>query len=133
GARLGVVGGDVAAHAVLGATVADDHLALVHARGARDRVRARTVDDGVLRPQHPPGGGVEGHEAAVVGGDEHVALVDGHAAVDHVAAALVARLAGHVGIVDPQPLAGPHVHGVHHAPRSADVHDAVHDQRRRLH
>ena len=133
GARLGVIGGDIAAHAVLGATVADDHLALVDTRGARDRVRPRAVDDGVLRPHHPTGGGVEGDQAAVVGGDEHLALVDGHAAVDHVAAALVARLARHVGIVDPQPLARADVDGVHHAPRGADVHDAVHHHRRGLH
>src|SRR6185369_3932208 len=75
------------------------------------------------------GGGVEGHEAAVVGGDEHLALVDGHAAVDHVAAALVARLARHVRVVDPEPLARPDVDGVHHAPGGADVHHAVHHQR----
>jgi hypothetical protein len=45
----------------------------------------------------------------------------------------LARLARQVWIVDPQPLARPDVDGVHHAPRGADLYDAVHHHRRGLH
>ena len=45
-----VVGGDVAAHAVLGAAVADDHLALEDPRRAGDGVATLAVDDRVLLP-----------------------------------------------------------------------------------
>ena len=132
-ARLGVVGGDVAAHAVLGAAVADDHVALEHARGAGDGVRARAVDDGVLLPRHRAGGRVQRDQPAVVGAHVDLALVEGDAAVDHVAAALVPGFLRHLGIVGPEALPGAGVHRVDHAPRRGHVHDAVHHQRRRLH
>ena len=53
-----VVGAEVAAHAELGAAVADDDLALHDARRAGDRVGARRVG-GLLLPDHLAGGGVE--------------------------------------------------------------------------
>jgi hypothetical protein len=52
-ARLRVVGGDVAAHAELGAAITDDDFALDDARRAGDRVRLRLVD-GDHRPDSLP-------------------------------------------------------------------------------
>ena len=64
-AGVGVVGGDVAAHAVeFAAAVADDHLALDDARRAGDGVVAADRR-GLHDPVHVPGRGVEGDEAAV--------------------------------------------------------------------
>ena len=66
------------------------------------------------------------------GGDKDLALPECDAAIDHVAAALVALLAVDLGIEGPEPLAGAGVDGVHHAPRCGLVHDAVDHDRRRL-
>src|SRR3989475_4460149 len=66
-AGLGVIGRDIAAHAVLGAAVADQHLALDDARRARDGVRVGAVDDGVLLPDLLARGRVQRHQAAIEG------------------------------------------------------------------
>src|SRR5690606_33426476 len=96
--------------------VADDDLALHHARCASDGVAELAVDDGVLLPHLGAGGGVECDETAVVGGHVHPALVQRHAAVDHIAAALVAGLARYLRVIRPDALAGAHIDRVHHAP-----------------
>ncbi len=89
-ARLRVVGGDEAAHAVFGAAVADDDLALEHARRAGDGVAALLAFERVFLPDLLAGGGVQRNQAAVEGGHVDLALVNGHAAVHHVAATLEA-------------------------------------------
>ena len=131
-AGVRIVGGDVAAHAVLGATVADDDLALEHPRRAGDGVGARAVDDRVFLPHRPARGRIERDQPSVVGADEHLALMERHAPVDHVAAALVAGFARDLRIERPDPLAGADVDGVHDAPRGRHVHDPIHHQRGRL-
>jgi hypothetical protein len=55
------------------------------------------VLDGVLLPHGLARGGVEGHQAAVEGAHEDLALVQGDAPVHHVAAALEGHFAGHLG------------------------------------
>src|SRR5690606_24939933 len=87
-AGLCVISGDVAAHAVFGAAVADDHVALEHARCTGDGVAEFAVDDGVFLPHLLSGGCVQRHQAAVVRGHKHLAFVQRHATVDHVATTL---------------------------------------------
>ena len=130
-AGLRVVGGDVAAHAELGAAVADDHLALDDARRAGDRVCLRLID-GHHRPHFLAGLGVERDQPAVERADETACLRRSDAAVDDVAARLHAGFARHLRIVLPQQLAGRGVDRLHLAPRAGGIHHAVDDQRRRL-
>ena len=131
-AGVRVIRGDVAAHPVFGPAVADDHLALEHPRRAGDRVGARAIDDRVLLPELAAGRRVERDQPAVVRRDEDLALPERDAAVDHVAAALVAVGAIDLRIERPQALAGARVNRVHDAPGGGDVHDAVDHERRRL-
>ena len=132
-AGFGVVGGDVAAHAVLGAAVADDHLALEHARRAGAGVGALLAFDGVLFPDHLAGDCVQRDQPSVERAHVDLALPQRHAAVDHVAAALRSHRAVHLRVVRPQLLAGARVNGVHHAPGRGDVHHAVDHDGRGLH
>ncbi len=126
-----VVGGDVAAHAVLRAAVADQHLVLDDARGAGDRVRLRRVDRDD-RPGFLAGLGVEGDEASVEGSDVDAALPGRDAAVDHVAAGAGSDGAGHLRVVLPEELAGAGVDRLHLAPGARGVEDPVDGERRRL-
>jgi hypothetical protein len=131
-AGLGVVGGDVAAHAILGAAVADDHLAVGHARRAGDRVGMLVVDDGVFFPNLPAARRVEGDQPPVIGADEDLALVQGDAPVHDVTAAAVTLVARDLGVEGPDLLAGAGIDGVDDAPRRRDIHDAVDHDRGRL-
>ena len=90
------------------------------------------VDQRVLFPGHLAGGRIERDQPAVIGGDEHLAFPQRDAAIDDVAAALVALLAIDLRIVGPQPLAGAGVDGMNHAPGRGLVHDAVDDDGRRF-
>src|SRR5689334_21925635 len=76
--------------------------------------------------------GVERDQPAVERADEDLALVQRDAAVDDVAARLLAVARRDLGVERPQLLAGARVDRVDHAPRRGDVHDAVDDQRRGL-
>ena len=131
-AGLGVVGGDVAAHAVLGAAVADDHPAVGDARRAGDRVGMLVVGDGVFFPHLLAARRVEGDQPPVIGADEDLALVQGDAPVHDVTASPVALVARHLGIEGPDLLAGAGIDGVDDAPRRAHIHDAVDHDRGRL-
>ena len=93
-----VVGRHVSAHAVLRTAVADDHLALGDARRARDREGLCLIDGGGL-PGDFSAVGVERHEPAIEHADNHLAFVEGGAAIDHVAARKVVVLAVHLGVV----------------------------------
>ena len=130
-AGRGVVGGDVAAHAVLGAAVADDHLVLDHARRAGDGVLLFLVG-GLHLPRHLAGAGVERDQASVDRADVDLALPHRDAAVDHVAARPTPDLSGDLGVVLPEPLTGGGVDRVHFAPRRGEEHHAVDDDRRRF-
>src|SRR5581483_5561204 len=115
-AAVGVVGGDVAARAIFGAALADQHLAVVDARRAGDGVGMIVVDQRVLFPDLLAARRIERDQPSVIGGDEHLALPQRDAAIDHVAAALVALLAVDAGIEGPDFLARARVDRVHHAP-----------------
>ena len=130
-AGLRVVGVDVAAHAVLGAAVADDHLALRDSRRSGDRVH-RVLGHRHRGPGEFSGLGVDGDQAPVEGGGDHLAAVQRGAAVDRVAAGLHRDGARHLRVVGPQRFAGDGVHRVDHVPGAGRVHDAVDDQRRRF-
>src|SRR5690606_15285287 len=82
---VGVIGGDVAAHAEFGAAIADDDLALYHARRARNRVGLRLVDRHLL-PNGLSVGGVERNQTAVDGADIDLAFPQRDAAVHDIAA-----------------------------------------------
>ncbi len=131
-ARGRVVGGDEAAHAELGAAVADEHLAFDDARRAGDRVRPLGVRR-LRRPQFLAGGRIEGDEAAVERADEHLALVDRDAAVHDVAARVLAFLAVDLRVVVPLDRARARIERVDVRPARARVEHAVHHQRRRFH
>ena len=125
--RLGIVGGDIAAHAVFGAAVADEHLAGRGAGRAGDGVVALTVDEGVHFPHLLAGGGIQRDQPAVQRADVNAPLVNGDAAVHHVAAGAAAPLWGHFGVVRPHFLASERIDGMHPAPSAGEEHDAVHD------
>ena len=130
-AGVRVVGGHVPAHAVLGAAVADDDLAVGNPRRAGDRVRLLLVDRRRL-PRHLAALGVDRHQPPVEHADVHTPLVEGRAAVHDIAARQLVVLAVHLGVVFPQLLTGPRIDRVGDAPRPGGVHHAVDDQRRRL-
>ena len=90
------------------------------------------VDQRVLFPHLLAGRSIDRDQPSVVGGDEHLALVDSDATIDDVAAALVAQLAVDAWIIGPDFPAVTCVDRVHHAPRPGLVHDAVDHDRRRL-
>src|SRR5690606_31475750 len=102
---VGVISGDVAAHAELGAAVADDHFAIDHARRAGDRVGLVRLH-GELGPEFLAAVPVERHETAVECAEVEPVTPGGHAAVDDVAARLDRDFAGHFRIILPQRLAG---------------------------
>ncbi|KAI3488620.1 hypothetical protein L1887_47391 [Cichorium endivia] len=127
-AGLGIVGGEEAAHAVLGAAVADDHLALHHPRRAGDAV-GLARGGGLLAPDLAAGLGVQGDQATVQGADVDLAVPQGDAAVDRVAAGVAGAAAIDLGIELPQALAAAQVHGHHPAPGQRGVEHAVGHQR----
>ena len=131
-AGLGVIGRDVPAHAEVGASVADDHLALHDSGRAADGVVLRLVD-GERLPHLLARLRIERDQPAVEGADVDLARPDGDAAVDHVAASLGAVRSGDLRIELPQELAGPGVEGEHVAPGARRVHHAVDHDRRGLH
>ena len=133
GAR--VVGGEIAADAVLAAAVADEHQPFHDARRAGDAVVAadrRRLD----RPLHLAGPGVEGHQPSVEQADVDAPAVECHPAVDRPAteprAALGHRAAHERRVPFPLERAGPRVDGEHDAPRRGPVQRAIPHQGRRL-
>src|SRR4029450_4056470 len=128
-AGLGIVCGDVAPHAILGAAISDHHLAVEYPRRAGDVVRMAVVGDGVLFPDFVASDGVERDQPAIISADENLALIKRNAAIDDVAAASVTLLAIHPWVEAPDSLPGPGIDGVHHAPGCGHIHDAVdHDR-----
>ena len=130
-ARVGVVCGEVAAHAVLAAAIADQHLALHDAWRAGDAVGLGAID-GVHFPALGAGLRIQRHEPAVDRADVHRALPDGDSAVDRVAAQVAAPVTRHFRVELPQLAARLRIERPHHAPGARRVHRAVHDDRARL-
>ena len=130
-AGVGVVSGKVTAHAILGAAIADQHLALHDARRARDRVRLGAVD-GVHFPALLARARVERHQATIERADVDGAFPHRHAAIHGVATGIATPRTGHLGVEGPERLAGLGVECVHHAPDAGRVHPAIDDDRRRL-
>ncbi len=124
-----IVGRQITAHAVLGAAIADQHLALHDARRAGDGVGLGAVDR-VDLPALLAGLRVERNQTSVERADVDHSLPDRDAAVHGVATAVAAPLAGHLRIVAPQLLAVLRIEGVHDAPGRRRVHHAVDDDRR---
>src|SRR5262245_7085226 len=130
-ARLGVVSRDVPAHAVFGAPLADDNLTLHNARRARNRVRLILINSRDL-PEDLSVSGVERDQPPVERADIDLALVNGDAAIDHVAASPRAVRTRDLRVVLPQLPASLPVERVDYAPTARRVHHAVNDNRRRL-
>ena len=131
-AVVSVIRRDVAAHAEIGAAVADEHLALHDPRRACDRVVLGLIDGQGL-PHLVTALRFERDEPAVEGAHVHLARPHRHAAIDDVAAAFRAVRAGHLRIELPQDLAGLRVERQHVAPGTGRVDDAIDHDRRRLH
>ena len=127
-ARLGLVCRDIATHAVLGAAVADDDVALGDARRAGDRVGLFLIDRDDF-PHRLAGVGIERDQPAVEHAHEDLPLVHGDAPVHHVAAGQAVVGLVDPGVVTPQPLAGGRIEGEDDAPRTGRVHDTVDDDR----
>jgi hypothetical protein len=130
-AGRGIVGGDVAAHAKLGARIADDDLVPEYARCAGDRVRLGLIDRDD-RPDRLAGGRIQRDQPAVDRADIHLALPHRDAAIDHVAAGMDRLAADHLRIIFPQhpPRSGIERH--HLRPGGGGVHDPVDHERRRF-
>src|SRR5262249_58131540 len=84
GALPGGVAGTVPRHALFGAAVADDHLALHDARRAGDRVRLILINGHDL-PDDLAVSGVERNQPSIERADINLAFVNGHAAIDNIA------------------------------------------------
>src|SRR5690606_26267364 len=105
-AGLRVVRGDVTAHAVFGAAVADEHTALHDAGRPGDRIGQVAREERVDLPDGHAGRGIERDEAAVERADVDLAVPRRDAAIHDVAARAAAPLARHLRVVHPEPLAG---------------------------
>jgi len=128
---VGIVGGDVAAHAVFRSAIADQDFALHDAGCASNRVAVIAID-GKGFPGGLAGGGIEGHEAAIERGDENFAAPNGNAAIDDVATGIDGPFGRDLGIVRPEFLAGSGFDGEDFAPRGGEVHDAIYNNGCRL-
>ncbi len=124
-----IVGRHVAAHAELGAAVADQHLAFDDTRRAGDRIGLAAVD-GVDVPHGRAGRRIERNQPAVDRADIDLALPHRDPAVDDIAARIDRPAARHFGVVAPQRRARDGVERLDLAPRGRDVEDAVDHQRR---
>ena len=130
-AVIRVIGRDKAAHAEFGPAIADDHLAIDHARRTSDGVALGLVDRDRL-PGDLAGVAVERDQAAIQRAEEQLVAIGGKTAVDDVAAGLDRGLAGNLGVILPQLRARGRVEGLHLAPRGGEVEPAVDDEGRRF-
>ena len=129
---LGIIGRDIPTHTELGATVADQHLALDDAWRAGDRVALAAIKDGIDTPHRLAGGGVQGDQPTVEAADVDLAIPHRHAPIDRAAAALTEVLRRHLRVVFPQHGASGGIQGVDHAEGAGGVHHAVDHDRRGL-
>jgi len=127
-ASLGVISNECAADAVVGTVVANQDAAFGGVRRAGD-----SGLHGIAHGRFPnffSGGGIYGDEAAIPGADKNFSVPDSHATVR---AGGVRAIDGHVqtnaGIEFPEQLSGGGVDGVNFGLRSADVGDAIDDDR----
>ena len=124
-----VIGRHIAAHTDLGAAVANDDLAVGHARRTGAGIGLGLIDGDHL-PHGLAGLGVERDQAAVIGTDIDLAVISSHAAVDHIAATLDAHGTGHLRIEMPQGFAAAGIEGIDLAPSGGHIEHAIDHQRR---
>src|SRR5258708_24021736 len=122
--RVGVVGRDVATHAVLGATIADQDVSFDDTWCASDGVGEMWVN-GESFPDGLSGGGIKRDEAAIERGDENFSSPNGDAAIDDVAAGVDGPLGWNLRIVRPEFFAGGGSDCEDSAPRAGEVHDSI--------
>ena len=113
---------------MLGTAVANQHLALEDLRRARD-VERLVGFERAHAPHFLAGAGVEGNQAAVPGGQIHLAFPEADAAVVVPAGAHLAGDGAEIGIELPQQRAGRGVHGPHHVHAADEIHHAIDDER----
>ena len=101
-AGLGVPGGNEPARAVIGATVADHHLAVIDARRAGDRIGRLVGVERVDAPHFLAGLRVDGDQSSVERADVELALPRGDSARRGAAAGEAGPLGVHLRIVSPQ-------------------------------
>ena len=127
--RLRVIGREVAADAVLGAAVPDQHRAFDHPRRTRDGVGLGLID-GDHRPDWRAGLRIERDQPAVEGADVHLPAPQRDAAVHHVATRRKASRAFDPRIVGPERCPGPGVEGKDLGPGGGRVEHTISHQRR---
>ena len=121
-----VVGGDIAASADVGASLADDDLAVEGPRCAGDGLIA-PLGQGLDRPQEFSRLGVEREQPAVQRGGEDLAIVVGGAPIDrkHREVQAMRRDLPGFRIVFPQQLAGGAIHRIDGRVAACEVEHAV--------
>ena len=129
-AGLGVIGSDEAADAIFAAIRADQDLAVHGSRRHRLAVAKCGIGDLGL-PDHAAGFGIERDQLGIERCQIDLVVINGHAAV--VGAAAIGRDRTHGVLVVPILLARLGVERVDVVERRRDIHDAVDDDRRRLH
>ena len=136
GAGRRVVSSDITPPpSALGTALADEHLVRRDAGRTGDveapqRRRMPSID----LPNHGAVGGIEGEQAAIVGGHVDAPLVDGDAAVgDAPAAGIANELAVGLGVEPPKLGAGAGIQREHHTPAVGGIHHAIDDEGCALH
>src|SRR5690606_36036697 len=127
-ARLRVIGGDIAAHAIFTTAIADHDLVVEDARRAGDGVGC--ARNRIHFPDNRPVLRIKRKEPSVKARRIDAALPHGDTAIDHVAAAIAAPLARHFRVEAPQLFTRLAVNGNGDAPVEREIHDAIDNDRR---
>ena len=128
-ACLGIVSGDVTAHAELCAAVTDINFTFCRSGCAGDAVVAFGIDDGVDFPDLLAAARVDGHQAAIQRADVDLTLVNSHASIDRSAAGASHEILWHHGIVAPLLDAGLGIHGMYNREGRGKEHRIIDDNR----
>ena len=126
-----IIGSDIAAHAQLRSTVANDHFVLEDTGRTGNGVRLALINRD-LTPNHLAGRGIQRLQATIKDTDKDFAVMHCNAAVDHVTAAFRCVLARNFRVIDPELFASLGIQGIHHRPGTGDIHHPVDHNRGRF-
>ena len=115
-AGFGIIGGDIAAHAIFAAAITDEYAAIGNARCAGDGVSTGAVNNRVDAPNFFAGFGIEGNQIAIQAGHINRSVIHGDAAIDDIAARFARPIARHFRVIRPNFFAGFGIDRINHAP-----------------